>query len=73
MAPFTIDQEPPANPERFKADGGQHGEQAEADEKRTAELDAFGYHVVRFWNHEILQNTEGVLMAILDEIQLARD
>ncbi|VAV95018.1 hypothetical protein MNBD_ALPHA06-1874 [hydrothermal vent metagenome] len=54
----------------IEADGGQHVEQTEADALRTAELEAFGYHVIRFWNHDILQNTEGVLTVILDEINL---
>jgi very-short-patch-repair endonuclease len=46
-----------------EADGGQHGE--EADRERTAYLDQLGWKIMRFWNNDILQNTDGVLGAIL--------
>ena len=46
-----------------EADGGQHGE--EADRERTAYLDQLGWKIMRFWNNDILQNTDGVLEAIL--------
>lgn len=42
-------------------DGGQHAEQADADLKRTRELESHGYTVIRFWNNEVLGNIEGVL------------
>ncbi len=42
-------------------DGGQHAEQADADLKRTRELESLGYTVIRFWNNEVLGNIEGVL------------
>jgi very-short-patch-repair endonuclease len=46
------------------ADGGQHlGRQAH-DEKRTAFFEMRGFRVLRFWNHEILTQTEDVLEAI---------
>ena len=45
-------------------DGGQHTEQVEYDEYRTAFLVAHGYKVVRFWNNEILNNIDGVLEAL---------
>jgi very-short-patch-repair endonuclease len=47
-----------------EADGGQHAEQAETDARRTAWLEAQGYRVLRFWNHEILQSTDDVLEQI---------
>lgn len=43
-------------------DGGQHNE--EADRARTTFLESEGYRVLRFWNHDALQNTEGVLETI---------
>ena len=46
-----------------EADGGQHGE--EADRERTAYLDSLGWEVLRFWNNDILQQTDGVLSVIL--------
>lgn len=45
-------------------DGGQHGEQVEKDARRTLELEAAGYTVIRFWNNDVLKNTEGVLETI---------
>ncbi len=32
-----------------------------------------GYRVLRFWNHEVLANTEGVLETIRAELLLARN
>jgi very-short-patch-repair endonuclease len=45
-------------------DGGQHGEQVEKDAARTKALEAAGYTVIRFWNNDVLANTEGVLKMI---------
>ena len=45
-------------------DGGQHAERREADAARTARLERRGYKVIRFWNHEVLENVEGVLATI---------
>ena len=47
-----------------EADGGQHGEQENADAERTAFLNRSGYRVLRFWNHEILTDTDAVLERI---------
>lgn len=49
----------------IELDGGQHGEQVDYDAHRTAFLNAEGYRVLRFWNHEVLQQTEAVLEVIL--------
>ena len=51
-----------------EADGGQHEFDRLADEVRTRHLERLGYRVVRFWNHEILLETEAVLSSILDEL-----
>ena len=53
-------------------DGGQHAENS-ADDARTAIIEAHGYRVIRFWNNDVLQNTDGVLMAIVEELNLARN
>jgi very-short-patch-repair endonuclease len=52
----------------IEADGGQHNDNA-ADARRTAWLESQGWRVVRFWNNDILANTEGVLTAILQALQ----
>ena len=44
-----------------EADGSQHAMEKEKDEERTEWLNSQGFMVLRFWNHEILTNIEGVL------------
>ena len=46
-----------------EADGGQHNGDAR-DARRDAWLAGQGFRVLRFWNHEVLQNTELVLVEI---------
>ena len=47
----------------IELDGGQHNEHPEKDARRTAVLEAQGYLVLRFWNNDVLRNTEGCLRA----------
>jgi very-short-patch-repair endonuclease len=35
---------------------------------RTKAIAAHGYRVIRFWNHEVLGNLEGVLQTIVGEL-----
>lgn len=56
----------------IEIDGGQHAEQVEADAERTEFLKLRGYRVLRFWNNEVLENTEGVLEVILAELKKLR-
>ncbi|MEN9307004.1 MAG: hypothetical protein RL173_936 [Fibrobacterota bacterium] len=49
-----------------EVDGGYHAEQVEYDEARTAWLKSQGFQVLRFWNHEVLRQTESVLRRILE-------
>jgi len=51
-----------------EADGAQHSE-SESDERRTAWLESQGWRVVRLWNNDILKNTEGVIITLLQELQ----
>lgn len=46
----------------IEADGGQHT--AETDAARTAVIEADGYCLLRFWNHDILGNPEGVAQTV---------
>ena len=50
----------------IELDGGQHAEpDATAhDQHRTAVLAREGFEVLRFWNHEVLSQTEAVLTQI---------
>ncbi|MBN1579453.1 MAG: endonuclease domain-containing protein [Anaerolineae bacterium] len=45
-------------------DGDSHLDQVEYDAERTARLEARGYHVIRFTNREVHQQTDSVLEAI---------
>lgn len=50
----------------IEVDGGYHfiGDQIISDEQRTAYLESFGYHVIRFKNEEVLADTQNVLQKI---------
>jgi very-short-patch-repair endonuclease len=50
-----------------EVDGGQHNEGADA--RRTQLLRGSGYRVVRFWNHDVLQNIDGVLQTLRDALE----
>ena len=52
-------------------DGGQHD--TARDAARTGIIEKYGYRVLRFWNHDVLGNTDGVLEAIRRELLIARD
>ncbi len=45
-------------------DGSQHMEQVVYDDVRTKKLMQDGFQVLRFWNNDVLQNTEPVLDTI---------
>ncbi len=51
-------------------DGGQHGIDVSRanDRVRTRWLKARGFRVIRFWNPDVLENMEGVLGAISEEL-----
>jgi len=52
-----------------EVDGGQHAQQVCYDEQRTCWLEAQGYRVLRFWNNDVLANTEAVAQAIFDAVE----
>jgi len=45
----------------LEVDGSQHGDRTVQDDLRTAYLESLGYLVLRFWNVDVLQNTDRVL------------
>ena len=55
----------------IELDGAQHaGDEAiQYDAKRTAYLQASGYHVIRIWNNEVLEDVESVLNTIWNKLQ----
>ncbi|MEE2567450.1 endonuclease domain-containing protein [Hyphobacterium marinum] len=52
----------------IEADGGQHALEVARDARRTRWLESEGYRVIRFWNNDILSNTDGVLTVILEAL-----
>jgi very-short-patch-repair endonuclease len=55
----------------IEVDGGQHNmdDRRAKDLERTKFLESQGYRVLRFWNHEVLGNTEGVIESIAAAIR----
>ena len=51
-----------------EVDGGQHAQRAASDEDRTQYLAEAGYRVLRFWNPEVLTQTQAVLERISEAL-----
>ena len=49
-------------------DGGLHVDEAIKDKIRDNRLKEQGYQVVRFWDEEIFENSEGVLETIREKL-----
>ncbi len=54
----------------IELDGGQHSENAAYDNERSSYMQRKGYRVIRFWNNEVLTETESVISRILDALGL---
>jgi very-short-patch-repair endonuclease len=54
----------------IELDGGQHaqGIQRQRDAERDGFLVQEGYRVLRFWNHNVMQNVDGVLSVISEAL-----
>jgi very-short-patch-repair endonuclease len=67
---FVVDFACPEHHLIVEIDGSQHGaaDRAAHDDDRSAQLQAMGYVVLRFWNSEVLTKIEGVAAAILDQL-----
>ncbi|HZJ22467.1 MAG TPA: endonuclease domain-containing protein [Anaerolineales bacterium] len=53
----------------IELDGSQHLEQQEYDSERTKYLESQGYRVIRFWNNDVTNNIDGVILAILHAME----
>ena len=49
----------------IEVDGGHHQEQVPSDTVRTTWLESQGFQVLRFWNHEVLNDADAVQEALL--------
>ena len=52
----------------IEVDGSQHFAQIAYDEKRTAWLVQSGYRVLRFWDNDVLTQTDAVMQTIFDAL-----
>ena len=52
----------------IELDGGQHMAAVNYDTKRSEFLKEKGYRVLRFWNQDVLAETDIVLQKIFDEV-----
>jgi very-short-patch-repair endonuclease len=68
VGPFVADFCCPQRKLVVELDGGQHAEKVAADHKRSRFLEEQGYRVLRFWNHDVLQNPEAVLERIAEAL-----
>jgi very-short-patch-repair endonuclease len=69
IGPYIVDFFCPAAKLVIEVDGGQHAMLENEDAWRTRWLEARGYRVVRFWNNEVLANTNGVILVILESLR----
>ena len=71
IGPYIVDFFCPSAKLIIELDGGQHGrdEAVVYDEGRTRFLEARGYRVLRFWNHEVVANGDVAMEAIWRAVQ----
>jgi very-short-patch-repair endonuclease len=69
LGPYVVDFACLAARLVIEVDGGQHSWRAEKDAARRSWLEVNGFHVLRFWNNEVLGNLEGVLETIRRTLQ----
>ena len=70
VGPYILDFYCPDMKLGIELDGGQHNqaEGKEYDAARTEYLSAQGIDVIRFWNHEVLQELDGVLAKLEQKV-----
>jgi very-short-patch-repair endonuclease len=54
----------------IELDGGQHQDQLAYDEQRTAFIETQGWRVLRFWNNDVMNNLDGILTRIAENLTL---
>ena len=69
IGPFVADFCCPQRKLVVELDGGQHADDVVADQKRSRFLEERSYRVLRFWNHDVLGNTDGVLERIAEALR----
>ena len=56
----------------IEVDGEHHADQVAYDTARTQWLESYGFRVLRFWNSEVLRQTQGVIEAIVQALRPTR-
>ena len=52
----------------IEIDGGQHSDASRRDAARTNFMESQGYHVIRFWNNDVMSNASGVLERVAEAL-----
>jgi very-short-patch-repair endonuclease len=68
IGPYIADFCSPRSKLIIELDGSQHLDQEEFDISRTRYLNDKGYRVLRFWNNDVANDLNGVIRAILNEL-----
>ena len=66
VGPYIIDFTCRAAMLAIEIDGDTHGITVDADARRTAFIETFGWRVIRFTNSDVMGNVEGVLERIAE-------
>ena len=66
IGPYIVDFYCPRAQLVVELDGGQHADRVAYDTRRTAFLEHQGYHVMRFWDNDVLLTSDSVLATIQD-------
>jgi very-short-patch-repair endonuclease len=67
IGPYVVDFFCPKAKLIVEVDGGQHSE--DGDRERTRWIESHGYRVIRFWNNDVTNNIEGVLLRIIETLR----
>jgi very-short-patch-repair endonuclease len=67
LGPYVLDSACVAERLAVEVDGGQHNGSAH-DAVRDAWLSSNGWRVLRFWNNDVMNNMDGVLMTICEAL-----
>src|SRR5687768_9981682 len=68
IGPYIVDFICPEMRLIIELDGGQHNERILQDQERTLFLERQGFRVLRFWNHQVLNEFESVLEKIYRDL-----
>jgi len=69
VGPYTLDFYCSSIRLAIEVDGGQHAEQTKlADDRRTRWLSDRAIVVVRYWNHDVLTNLQGVITDLIKRV-----